>query len=176
MKKNRIKKAIAILAAGMMVSSAVPAYGGLFGWGKKTEEAAAEKTEYSFLYQETEIKVNMEAAPVLKALGTPVKTFEQNSCAYQGKDKIYSYAGFELGVYPDGNVDKVSSIYLLDDTVATPEGIRYGSKAEEVIKAYGNNYTEEFGVYRYQLGNSLLCIFTTNNVVDGIEYQIAPVK
>lgn len=44
------------------------------------------------------------------------------------------------------------------------------------IKAYGKGYEEQFGVYRYVLGNSELSIYTTNKVVDAIEYQIAPVK
>ena len=81
-----------------------------------------------------------------------------------------------MGVYPSGGVDKVSYVTLVDDTVATPEGIKIGSKVEDVTAAYGKDYEEEFGVYRYTLGGSLLSIFTTNGVVDGVEYQIAPVK
>lgn len=175
MKGNRMKKTAAVLAASMVMACASPAYAFPFGWGKKAE-STAEKTEYAFIYQETEIKVDGEAAPVLKALGTPVKTFEQDSCAYQGKDKIYTYPGFELGVYPLGGVDRISSVYIIDDTVSTPEGIKCGSTVEDVIKAYGKGYEEQFGVYRYVLGNSELSIYTRNKVVEAIEYQIAPVK
>ncbi len=177
MRKKNVQRAALVLAVGMMLSTAVPAYAGLFDWIKKTEDTAEQaKTEYSFVYKETQIKMDAGAAEIVAALGTPEKTLEQDSCAYQVKDTVYVYPGFEMGVYPSGGVDKVSYVTLVDDTVATPEGIKIGSKVEDVTAAYGKDYEEEFGVYRYTLGGSLLSIFTTNGVVDGVEYQIAPVK
>ncbi len=177
MKKKDMRRMALVLAAGMMFGAAVPTYAGWFDWINKTGAAAEqEKTEYSFFYKETQIKMDAEAAAIVSALGTPEKTLEQDSCAYQGKDTVYVYPGFEMGVYPAGGVDKVSYVTLVDDTVATPEGIKIGSKAEDVTAAYGKDCEEEFGVYRYTLGNSLLSIFTTNGVVDGVEYQIAPVR
>lgn len=178
MKRTTRRNMALVLAAGMMLGTAAPAYAGLFNWGKKTESTASaeEKTEYSFTYNETQIKMNVEAAPIITALGTPEKTLEQDSCAYQGKDTVYVYPGFEMGVYPDNGVNKVSYVTLVNDSVATPEGIKIGSKADDVIQAYGKNYEEQFGVYTYVLGGSMLKIFTTNSVVDGVEYQIAPAK
>lgn len=177
MKKKNMRRTALALAAGMMLGTTVPAQAGLFDWLKKTETTAEqEKTEYSFLYKETQVKMNAEAAAIVAALGTPEKTLEQDSCAYQGKDTVYVYPGFEMGVYPAGGVAKVSYVTLVDDTVATPEGIKIGSKVEDVTAAYGKNYEEEFGVYRYTLGNSLLSIFTKDGLVEGVEYQIAPAQ
>lgn len=176
MKKLKIRKTAVVLAMGIALSSTVPAQAGIFDWFKNTSAPQEEKTAYSFISNGTEILPDAEAAPVLAALGTPVQTFEQDSCAYQGKDKIYTYSGFQVGVYPVNGVDKISFIYLLDNTVSTPEGIKIGSTAAQVMETYGKDYEEQFGVYRYVLGNTQLVVSTTNKVVDGIEYQIAPVK
>lgn len=163
-----------VLAAGLMMTVSMPVYAGIFGNKKSTTatEAATEKTEYALTYKETEIHLNKEAAPILKALGKYESCFEQQSCAYQGMDKIYTYPGIELGTYPVNGKEHISSIYFIDDTVSTQEGIKLGSTYDEMVKAYGKEYTEEFGVYRYVLGKTELSIYTTNKVVDAIEYQI----
>lgn len=176
MKKSGIRKLAIVLAMGMTLTSAMPAQAGWLGWLKNSTEAKEEKTAYTFVSNGTEILLDTEAAPVLKALGTPNQTFEQDSCAYQGKDKVYTYSGFQVGVYPVNGVDKISFVYLLDDTVSTPEGIKVGSTVDQVIQAYGKDYTELFGTYRYTLGNTELSIYTKNKVVDAVEYQIAPAK
>ena len=79
-------------------------------------------------------------------------------------------------MYPVKGVDKISFVYLMDNTVSTPEGIKVGSTTAQVIEAYGKEYDEQFGVYRYVLGNTELSIYTTNGLVDAIEYQIVQVK
>lgn len=171
MKKN--KRIAAVLAAvSVCVMMASPVYAWPWSSEKATATTDAAKTEFAFTYKETEIRLNTEAAPVLAALGTADKTFEQQSCAYQGMDRIYTYAGIELGTYPVKGKEMISSIYFTDKSVSTQEGIHYGSTYDEMVKAYGKGYTEEFGVYRYVLGTTELSIYTTNKVVDGIEYQI----
>lgn len=168
-----MRKTLAILGLSMAFAAApTTAFG--FGWkgaGKETT-AAAEETAYVFKTEKAEISVGAEAAPILKALGTPKSTFEQDSCAYQGKDKVYQYDGFDICTYPVKGKDYISAVYLMDDTAVTPEGIKIGSTKQEVLNAYGNEYTEEFGVYRYTAGSTQLSIYTTNQVVDSIEYLV----
>lgn len=175
MKKSVKRMAAGFMAAGMILSTGVPAYAGLFG-GKKaaaeTTAAAAEKTEYTFTYKDQEIKLDAEAAPILKELGKYDSVFEEQSCAYQGLDRVYMYPGVEIATYPVKNKEHVSALYITDNTVATPEGIKIGSTYDQMVKAYGKDYTEEFGVYRYVLGTSQVAFYTTKNVVDSIEYLI----
>ncbi len=64
------------------------------------------------------------------------------------------------------------SVYILDKSVLTPEGIGIGSTAQDVLKAYGEA-KDELGVYRYTKGKTILTVFTTNGVVDAIEYLYA---
>lgn len=171
MKKNA-RLLAGVLALGMMASVSTPAYAGLIGGTKSAVVTAAEKTEYALTYKKTEIRLNTEAASVLKALGTYDSCFEQQSCAYQGMDKIYTYPGIELGTYPVKGKEYISSVYFTDDSVSTQEGIKIGSSYDDMVKAMGKGYTEEFGVYRYVLGKTELSIYTTNKVVDAVEYQI----
>lgn len=161
-------------AAGIvMLTAATPMTSYALGWTKTkpTAEAAVEKL-YSFKTDKAEITVGTEAAPVLKALGTPKKTFEQDSCAYQGKDKVYTYDGFEMSTYPVKGKEVIASIYILDNTVATPEGIKIGSKKQDIISTYGKEDKEEFGTYHYVEGTTELVIYTTNGLVDAIEYLV----
>ncbi|MCD8083985.1 MAG: hypothetical protein LUE86_10895 [Clostridiales bacterium] len=165
-----------LLAAGTLaILAAMPitAYAFSFGWKTtKTETSDTEEAAYVFEAGETRISMGAEAAPVIEALGTPEKTFEQDSCAYQGKDTVYTYQGFELSTYPVKGKDHIASVYFLDDTVSTPEGIRIGSKKQDIINSYGNDYVEEFGVYRYRAGDTELVIYTTGGVVDAVEYLV----
>lgn len=172
---KKTKKLLTVLGISMALAAApTTAFG--FGW-KSAKSAAAETTaaselKYEFKTDKAVIAVGAEAAPILKELGTAKKTFEQDSCAYQGKDKVYSYDGFDICTYPVNGKDYISAIYIMDDTVSTPEGIKIGSSKQDVINAYGKEYKEEFGVYRYTAGNTELSIYTTNQVVDSIEYLV----
>lgn len=174
-----VKKYLVMAAVAASIAAVpVTAYGGIFKSTKnaKTETAKTETVTYEFKSGETVIAMGAEAADVIKALGKTSKpVFEQDSCAYQGKDKVYTYAGFEMSTYPVNKKECIASIYLLDDSVETPEGIKIGSKVKDVVKAYGKEYDkqeEKFGTYVYKAGTTELRIYTTKDVVDGIEYLV----
>ena len=175
MRKSGKYLTAAILAVSMAVTP-ITSYG--FGWSKT--EAAEEKKEESYAFKtgDTVISMGAEAAPILKTLGTAKSTFEQDSCAYQGKSRIYTYENFELGTSTTSGKECVESIYIAgtSGTAATQEGIQTGSKKEDVIKAYGKDYKEDFGTLRYTLGNCQLSFYMTNGAVDAIEYVLVPVK
>ena len=125
---------------------------------------------YVFQAGNAVIGMNEDSEPILAALGAWNDYFEAESCAFQGLDKTYTYPSFELYTYPKGNRDMVNSITLLDDSVSTPEGIKIGSAEADIVAAYGEGYVLENGVYQYTKDKSILSIFTTGGVVDGIEY------
>ena len=155
MRKSGKYLTAAILAVSM-AATPITSYG--FGWSKT--EAAEEKKEESYVFKagDTVISMGAEAAPILKALGEAKSTFEQDSCAYQGKSRIYTYENFELGTSTASGKECVESIYIAgaSGTAATQEGVETGSKKEDVIKAYGKDYKEDFGTLRYTLGNCQL--------------------
>ncbi len=162
-----------LLTAGLVVSMAaapMTSYG--FPWSSKTETKAEEAASYNFVSGTVTVAMGAEAAPILNALGAPEKTFEQDSCAYQGKDKVYTYKGFEVSTYPVNGKECIASAYFLDDTAATAEGIKIGSKEDDVKKAYKDKYKEEFGVYRMVDAKTQLNVYTTKGVVDAVEYIV----
>ncbi len=116
------------------------------------------------------IGMNDEAAAIVSGLGSWSNYAESPSCAYQGMDKIYTYPGFDLYTYVKDGVDYVNSVYFLDASVSTPEGLRLGSSVEEMLAAYGDGYTEEYGVYTYTKEKTSLTFIITDGVVEAIEY------
>lgn len=132
------------------------------------ETAAAEG--FTFEYNGTIIPMNVDAAPIVEALGEPTDYFEAASCAFQGMDKQYYYNGFELGTYPNGKKDLVSYVNFVDDTVTTDQGICLGSTLKELLAAYGKDYTAEGTSYVYKLGKSKLTFIVEEDAVTQITY------
>ena len=135
-------------------------------------ETAAEVKHSGFLFQSGGVTMGMNenVAPILSGLGDYTNYAESPSCAFKGLDKIYSYNGFDLYTYPKDGVDYVNSIYFLDPSVSTPEGIHIGSSVDEMLAAYGDNYTEEYGVYTYTNEKSTLSFIVTDGVIESVEY------
>ena len=98
----------------------------------------------------------MEAAPALAALGTPIGSFEADSCAYIGKDLFYYYPGFELTVNEVDGVNRITAITVADDTVTIPQGLRIYDEEEKLLDVLGG--VEENGVYTYRSGRTELLI------------------
>ena len=164
MKKNvgTGKKVVtAVLLSAAIVAGSFAAFG-------------AKKSAYTFQSGGAKITCGQSAKGALNSLGKADKVIVQESVQGNGKERIYSFRGFELCTLSENNgAQKVQSICILDKNVSTLEGIRLGATREAVEKAYGRGYREEEGVLYYTLGDTELKIYLTNDVVDGIEYLIA---
>jgi len=163
------KKMAAVLAAALMMAMAPQE---ALCAVKADQVSEQESKGYEFVWGTVRIAINQKADDILKSLGDAESIFEQDSCAYQGKDRIYSYGSFELSTYPVGKEEHVSSVYFLDKNAQTEEGIKIGSSYTEMIKAYGKDYQVENEVYRYQKDGMELVFYMTGKTVDGIEYLL----
>lgn len=86
------------------------------------------------------VALDAEAASILAAMGTPRASAETGSCYGDGKDKVYEYTSFKVQTYSSKGVDYILSVEIFDDadaSIATPEGIRIGSSAEDVTAKLG---------------------------------------
>jgi len=139
---------------------------------EESQKAAVPVAHSGFLFESNGVTMGMneDAAPILNGLGDYNNYAETPSCAFKGLDKIYSYNGFDLYTYPKDGTDYINSIYFIDESVSTPEGIRLGSTVEEMLEAYGDSYTEEYGVYTYTKEKSTVSFIVTDGVVESIEY------
>ncbi len=167
-RKFRIRTA-AVLAA--LCVAALPVSAHAFGLKKTAQE---QQTEESYYFQTGNVKIGMDedASQVFAAIGTGTKAvYEVDSCAYQGKDRLYTYDGFELTTNQTGGSEKIASLLIRGKDIATPEGLKIGASEAEITKLYGSA-VPEFGIYRYQKGNAELSVYTTAGVVDEIEYLV----
>ena len=115
------------------------------------------------------VSVNQDMTEVLAAEGEPLSYFEAESCAFNGLDKTYTYAGFVISTRPEGEKDFVNSILLTDDSVTTPEGVYIGSSKDAVIAAYGEG--DEVGLsLSYTKGDCTLNFIFDGTTVISIEY------
>ncbi|GLX70694.1 hypothetical protein [Paenibacillus glycanilyticus] len=126
----------------------------------------------SFVFEANGIAIPMhaEATPILKQLGTPQSYFESQACAFPGLNKIYQYSSFDVYAYEKDGIDYIASVILFDDTVATKEGVTLFNKKSDVIKAYGDKFTNNLNLYVYDQGKSQLRFVIENDQVTSIEY------
>lgn len=140
--------------------------------GEPTEDNDSGKDEAGYEFASKGVKIQMlaEAEAVLAALGEENTYFEAESCAYQGMDKIYTYSGFEVRTNEIDSKDFVTSVLLIDDTVATPEGVSLFMTKEDMVGAYGEDYTEEMGLCTYTKGKTNLSFLFEGDEIISIEY------
>ncbi len=176
-----IKRKLALICIAAMLACTTACGGDDKGNGdeKKTEKtenpgapSAVEHKEkgYVFKYNGVNISVDVSADPVIEKLGEPKSYFEADSCAFQGKDKTYVYNGFEITTYEQEGKDYIASVYLKDDTVATPEGLSLFQKKEDMTKVYGDGYKENAGMYEYTKDRMKLLILIKNDEITSIQY------
>lgn len=137
-----------------------------------TNEAGSTKG-YVFESNGVKISVDADMAPIAEALGEPEGYFEEPSCAAQGTARLYTYSGFEIDTYPDGDKDLIACIILKDDTVATPEGVDLSMTKEKVIEVYGEDYEETEGKIAYEKDGMKLCFILEGDYIVSIEYDSA---
>ena len=120
-----------------------------------------------------DMAMDMEMEDVLAKLGEPVSYFEAASCAFQGLDKVYTYNHYEIDTYPDGDDDRISSIILKDDLIATPEGLSIGMTKSDMENAYGTGYETNGNMCVYTKDGMHLSILVENDAVTSIQYNSA---
>ena len=140
------------------------------GSGTPTATPAAADQGFVFTVKGTTIAMHAEAAPIIAALGATKDYFEAESCAFQGMEKSYVYSGFKVTTYELDKVDHIASILILDDSVATPEGVFMNATLEDVVKAYGDKYEQNLGLYKYTSAKMTLSFLLEDGHVTSIEY------
>lgn len=126
---------------------------------------------YVFESGSVQIKVDMDMAPIAEQLGEPSGYYEEPSCAAQGIAKIYTYSGFEIETYPDGERDLIACVVLKDDSVATPEGVDLSMTKEQIISVYGSDCEETETSLVYEKDGTKLCFILDGEEISSIEYD-----
>lgn len=138
--------------------------------GKEQDSGSKADAGYTFKANGVTMSVDMDMADIEGELGEPASTFEEPSCAAQGTAYIYTYSGFQITTYPDGEKNLIGYITLKDDTVATPEGIDLSRTKDDVIAAYGEDYTGDDRQLSYKKGEMTLNFIFDGDSLASIEY------
>ena len=128
--------------------------------------------DFAFKMGDVLIEMDKDIEDVLEKLGEPQGIFEQESCAFDGIDRIFGYPGVQIHTYPKGDRDFIHTVSLRDDSHKTTEGgIRNGDDIQKALDAYGDDYTYNTGVYKYTRGLTTLEFFTEDDtIIRGITY------
>ena len=122
--------------------------------------APVTQTAYVCVFEDgTAIEIGVAADAVVASLGTPLNVAEAPSCIHEGTDRIYSYNGFTLTTSPDADgTNRVHEVALTSDAVGLEGGMYIGAPLDAVTAALGNDYTEQFGVLQYLVGNAKISV------------------
>ena len=145
---------------------------------EKTEQNKAgtgEETEsFEFVYLGEKLIPGMKWDKDAPLLGDPISYFEAKSCVFEGIDRMYTYPGFEIDTSPDGTgAESVTTVYLLDDSVTTPEGAYIGCSKSLVEKLYGDYFGPEENSLSYNKGGTELKFVLKNETVVSICYGLS---
>ena len=116
-----------------------------------TAAPAKEPKALSLPYREVTLTIGMTADEAVRALGDDYTMTEADSCAGQGKDRMYTYPSVRLYVFaPIEGTAVVSSVSYTDDGVQTAQGLKIGSSLSDVLAALGeaDNASDTRLVYR----------------------------
>ncbi len=126
---------------------------------------------YMFESNGVKIAVDVDMNEIKDSLGEPKSVFEEPSCAAQGTAYLYSYSGYEINTYPDGELNRIAYILLKDDTVATMEGVDLSMTREDVIAAYGDDYEGDDKKISYEKDGMTLNFMFDGDSIISIEYD-----
>ena len=127
---------------------------------------------YSFTAGGIAVTPGAEAEPVIRALPEPAEVRSVDSPLYAAPEKIYVYEGFEIRTTFSENKNIISSVFLTDEEVRTPEGIGLASSAAEVEEAYGEADLEEAGQLIWQGESAELHIVLADDQVVSCSYRL----
>lgn len=125
---------------------------------------------YSFIYNEVEFAPGDDFSLISDKLGEPSGYYEAASCAFDGKDKIYTYGSVQISVSPLDGKDIIFLVTLLDDSLATPEGIYVGSEKSAVIAKYGEGKDNGSSLV-YGTGKVNLVFLVRDDRVTSVQYR-----
>lgn len=100
--------------------------------------------DHKILYNGVVVVTGVEASELIPKLGNYTRE-DGEACGTDEKDVIYTFSGIEIETHVSGSSEIVRKIEILNDSQKTEKGITIGSTRDEVIAAYGKNYTEGAG-------------------------------
>lgn len=161
---------IRIICALMALSFALALFSACNGEEDK-KESGASGDPFSVSYKGITIKLDASAEKVLSSLGEPKATDNLGDCGGIGVQTKYEYADIAVNTLEEKDGEVIHKIELLNDLVATSEGITIGADEDSVRDAYGKPSSESNGKLTYKKGNLELEFTVKGGSVSAINYR-----
>lgn len=130
---------------------------------------------YSFRYQNILILPGTEATAALGSITEDPEIADSTETDKKGNEvttRSYTFSNFVIYARLDAEGRYIiSRIILSNRNSVTPEGIGIGSSAEDVLKTYGSQYTDNGNSITYSSGTTDLTFFFANGSVSDIVYN-----
>ena len=132
--------------------------------------ACGKKDGFFLTYCDNDIKLGS----VFKGLGVEYSdSFDSKNCVSSSKDVSYVYDDIEVEVCDNKkNESIVYAINFISLSVKTNEGVGIEDSVDNMLKAYGNDYTKDGDKYIYKRGDTKLTFTTRDNMIIGIGYNL----
>ncbi len=158
------KKILIVLLVLVMTAS-------LFACADATANGDNGDKALNFKYNDVVMAPGDKFDDISVKLGEPTSYYEAASCAFDGKDKIYTYGSLQISVSPMDGVDIIYMITLLDDSLSTPEGVYVGAEKSAVLSAYGDGGVDKCSSLVYNSGKTDLVFLIRDGCVTSVQYR-----
>ena len=145
-----MKRILALCTVILLIFALVACDGGKDNDTNKGNDINKGGNDYSITYNGQKVEVGVDAKTVISKLGEHT-CVDGEACGTDEKDVIYTFSGMEIETHVNKDGEIVRKIEIINDSLKTDKGITIGSTRDEVIAAYGKNYTEGTGgALRYE--------------------------
>lgn len=169
-----MKKIFSLLLCLILVLS-LAACGDSGDTGKNTgdENGGSSSVKFYVEYNGVKIELGEDASSLINSLGQPLSESEMGSCGDQGTITKYVYDSIELYLLKNGGKATVDHISLKNDLISTPEGVKIGSSADDVVKKLGNAHSKnDEKEIRYTSANKNIKFQLRDGSVTAIDYMM----
>ena len=141
---------------------------------KEKEPEETPKAAYTLVYNGQELAIDAAAKAVIDAIGFGAPATVP-TCGIGDLDRLYlsNGGGLQVRTYELQGVEYFYTIMILDDNVATKEGVAIGDSAEKVKSTYGEPSRQDSAAYIYSAGGMTLTFFLEEETVNKIVYMRA---
>lgn len=166
----KMKKVLCLMMALLMVLALCACDSG--NGPATTTTPDTDPAGYLFTYNGKQIGLNMKMEDVTALIGPADRSNTSDSCAFGGTDTTYYYDSIRITTSDDKGYEWVYEIYLLDDLVATEEGVSVGSTAQQVTEKYGQSQEGSDSLLVYSKGGMKLKFSLKDGKVAAILYTM----
>ena len=141
--------------------------------GSKTNPSKSQTTEKAkegYIFTDGEKKAILGEEFNKEAFGKEESYSEIASCAFEGLDRTYAYLNYEITTFPDGEKERIYTIYFLNENVQTREGVKITDTLEKMKEVYGNETGKQGNQYVYTKGKTNLEFIVEEDVITSIQY------